>query len=54
MPRVNPQEADDWRYATLASVDQEVAARPEDFTAWFKIVLPKVERARERLTEGDG
>lgn len=42
-PRLNPDEADDWRFSSLASIKRQVAARPEDFTAWFKIVLPRVD-----------
>lgn len=45
-PRLNPEEADDWRFSSLASVKRQVSARPEDFTAWFQIVLPKVHRNR--------
>lgn len=52
-PRLNPDEADDWCFSTLASVKQRVADRPGDFTAWFKIALPKVDRARDELKGGE-
>lgn len=35
LPTPNPQEAEGWRYASLASIDAEMRAHPERFTPWF-------------------
>lgn len=41
-PKINPDEAEDWKY-----IDKEIALKatvdnPDEFTPWFKIALPKV------------
>jgi len=35
LPEVNPEEADGWRYGTLAEIEQEMQSHPERFTPWF-------------------
>jgi isopentenyl-diphosphate delta-isomerase len=38
-PVVNKQEVNDYRWLSLNEVQQEIAAYPEKYTAWFKIIL---------------
>lgn len=35
LPRINPEEAADWRYASLAEIQHEIEQHPERFTPWF-------------------
>lgn len=41
-PVLNPEEADDWRWISTDNLMTEVAAHPDRFTEWFKIVLQRV------------
>ena len=41
-PVLNPSEAKDWKYISLADLQTEIQSRPENFSAWLKICLPKV------------
>ena len=34
-PQLNPEEADAWRYASLADIQAEIQQEPECFTPWF-------------------
>lgn len=35
VPQADPLEADDWRYASLATIAGEMARHPDRFTPWF-------------------
>lgn len=35
-PRLNPNEADDWRWITIDKLKEEIKTRPEQFTYWLK------------------
>lgn len=41
-PSPNPAEVDDWSWAGLGDVEEDVERRPEGYTVWFKLALPKV------------
>lgn len=41
-PDPNPDEADDWRYASVDSLRKEMIVAPERFTPWFKMLFEKV------------
>ncbi|WP_282456702.1 isopentenyl-diphosphate Delta-isomerase [Chitinophaga sedimenti] len=45
----NPEEVGSYRYITLTDIRRWMAERPEDFTPWFKIALPEVEKYFQRL-----
>lgn len=38
----NAAEVQDYKYADLESLEQELARQPEKYTAWFKIAFPKM------------
>lgn len=38
----NPDEVQDWTWVAPAALRQDVHAHPEQYTAWFKIVLDRV------------
>ena len=51
-PRANPHEISDWRWLSPRQLEDEMDARPEDFTPWFKEEWPRVREAfRQRLFE---
>ena len=38
----NPAEIDSWRWLELEELQQEIREKPERFTTWFRIALPRV------------
>ena len=45
-PKPNPEEAADWRWASLAALKKDIQKQPKKYTAWLKIALPSVIKAR--------
>ena len=41
-PRPDPIEVDEWRYITLAELNDEMSRTPERFTAWLLACWPRV------------
>lgn len=41
-PIVNKAEVDDWKYVSLNTIDLELTKNPENYTAWFKLIYPKI------------
>ncbi|KIO75033.1 isopentenyl-diphosphate delta-isomerase [Pedobacter lusitanus] len=41
-PVPDPDEVSDWKYLSLAAVEKDIALHPDQYTAWFKLILPKV------------
>jgi isopentenyl-diphosphate Delta-isomerase len=42
LDKVNPQEVDSCRWVDIRTLKEEVEKNPEQFTAWFRIVLDRV------------
>lgn len=40
-PQVNPEEVAAWKWMDLEAVAEALIARPQDFTAWFKIIFDR-------------
>ena len=40
-PNINPDEVADWKWMTLEAVKEDIRAKPEIYTAWFKIIFDK-------------
>lgn len=40
-PVINPDEVEDWKWMPLENVSTDIAAQPELYTAWFKIIFEK-------------
>ncbi|GGH02943.1 isopentenyl-diphosphate Delta-isomerase [Polaribacter pacificus] len=38
-PVINPEEVADFKWMTLAAVKEEMTAKPEIYTAWFRIIF---------------
>jgi isopentenyl-diphosphate delta-isomerase len=50
LPVPNPEEVADWKYLSLEQIDAEILAQPDNYTAWFKIMLAQIKSIRnERL-----
>jgi len=41
-PRINPEEADDWKWISLDELREGVALNPDKYTYWSKIAFVKV------------
>lgn len=41
-PEVNKDEVDEWKYETIENIDKELKEKPEAYTAWFKLIYPKI------------
>lgn len=41
-PKLNPDEAMDWKYISISELEDQVSRHPEKFTTWFTICLPRV------------
>lgn len=39
IPILNPEEAEDWKYMSLAALQQDIQQNPTHYTAWFKLIL---------------
>ncbi|MBV4367691.1 isopentenyl-diphosphate Delta-isomerase [Erwinia sp. BNK-24-b] len=50
LPQPNPQEAESWRYASLAEIRQEMTAHPERFTPWFLHTFARIPTELARFT----
>jgi len=42
IPTCNPLEASHWKYESLNRIRENVKVFPEQFTVWFKLILPKL------------
>ena len=40
-PVINPDEVESFRWLTLEEVKEDISARPETYTEWFKIIFEK-------------
>jgi isopentenyl-diphosphate delta-isomerase len=49
-PKPSPEEAEDWRWLNLAQLKRKVRKNPGQYTYWFRQVLEKVAKHRQRLT----
>lgn len=43
-PIANPLEVSEWKYVSTSELDVLVKEHPENFTAWFKLIVPEVTR----------
>ncbi len=40
-PVINPDEVEDWKWMPIENVRTDIAAQPELYTVWFKIIFEK-------------
>ena len=43
-PALNRDEVEAWKWASLETIEKDMEQRPEDYTAWFKIVFPQFKK----------
>lgn len=43
-PKINPEEADDWKWIDLEDLKKDIAQNPQNYTPWFIIALPRLEK----------
>ena len=53
-PHPNPLEVMDFRYVGIPDLKKEIAENPDHFTAWFKIILDKIEPYMESFNAHRG
>lgn len=39
IPMINEEEVDDWKYMSLSSIRDDMQQNPQDYTAWFRIIV---------------
>jgi len=42
VPKLNPEEAMDWKWISLSDLEKEIKKNPDKYTPWLKIVLDRV------------
>ena len=42
-PEINKEEVSDWKYFSIAEIKSMLHIHPEQFTVWFKLILPQIE-----------
>ncbi len=42
VPKLNPEEADDWKWMSLQDVKSDVKNNPDMYTPWFKLSLERL------------
>jgi len=42
-PKINPEEVAEWKYLSLDAIKKEISEQPDTYTAWFKIILNRVD-----------
>ena len=42
LPVLNKCEVKDWKYITIRDLENEIEVKPENFTEWLKICLPRL------------
>jgi len=42
VPQPDPNEVSEWKYISTEELASQLANSPMDFTAWFRIVFPRV------------
>lgn len=52
-PKLNPDEASDWKYISYEELKKDIAGNPDNYTFWFKAIFEKTYRLmrKQRLTE---
>lgn len=49
-PEINPEEADEWRYSSLADIQHEMQVAPQRFTPWFLLTFSRIPEEFARFT----
>ncbi len=44
-PKANPDEVEDWKYINLSQLREDISKHPDQYTAWFKLIMQHPEMA---------
>lgn len=44
VPKLNAEEAEDYKYIDLNTLEKWMSAKPNEFTVWFKIAYPELKK----------
>jgi isopentenyl-diphosphate delta-isomerase len=42
VPQPNPQEVDDWKWVSIAELEDDLMQHPDQYTAWFRLSVTQV------------
>ena len=42
VPKPNPEEVSEWKYADMQEIETQLKQNPEQFTVWFKLIFERV------------
>ncbi|MDQ2719271.1 MAG: isopentenyl-diphosphate Delta-isomerase [Bacteroidota bacterium] len=42
VPKLDLEEVKDWKYIKLENLENEIDSKPQNFSAWLKVCLPKI------------
>ncbi len=45
IPDPDPAEVSDWKFVSMSFIREEIEKHPETYTAWFRLILPKISEA---------
>ena len=48
-PKINPEEADEWKWINIEELQKDIKENPEKYTPWFKIALGRVISERNNI-----
>lgn len=51
IPKLNPEEADDWVYLSESELEVSLRIEPDAYTEWFKILFPTAQQKIELLKQ---
>jgi isopentenyl-diphosphate delta-isomerase len=43
VPKVNPDEADDWKWVSMDDLRKDMGENPDSYSAWFKLSMEKLD-----------
>jgi isopentenyl-diphosphate delta-isomerase len=42
VPKLNPEEADDWKWVSMKDLREDMGKNPQNYTPWFKLSMEKI------------
>ena len=48
-PKINPQEADDWKWMAFADLRKDMKRNPEFYTPWFRLIASQGDNVVEQI-----
>lgn len=48
-PKINPQEADDWKWMAFADLREDMKSNPETYTPWFRLIISQGDNEVEQI-----